>query len=233
MAITAPTAITALPAAPDPNDRATFNTRAYPWAAAQAVMVSETNAVATNVFNNATEAKTNADTVQTIADTAIAASNYKGEWSSLTGALNKPASVSHGGTFWVLSANLADVTAATPGVSASWVPVIMGSIPQLSKSVAYTFVMTDAGKHILHPSADTTARVFTIPANASVSFPIGTVLTIINQASAGVVTLAITTDTMRWSPAGTTGSRSIAANGIATAVKLTATEWIVNGMGLS
>ena len=112
-------------------------------------------------------------------------------------------------------------------------PIIMGSIPQNSKSAAYTFVITDAGKHILHPSADTTARVFTIPANASVAFPIGTVLTIINQASAGVVTLSITTDTIRWAPSGTTGSRYIAANGVATAVKLTATEWIVNGVGLT
>lgn len=229
MAITAPTPIAALPAAPDPNDRATFNARAYPWAAAQAVMVAATNAVATNVFNNATEAKNSADA----AATAIATTNYKGNWSSLTGALNMPASVSHAGTFWVLASNLANVTTATPGVSASWVPVIMGSIPQNSQSVAYTFVLTDAGKHILHPSADTTARIFTIPANASVSFPIGTVLTIINQASAGVVTLAITTDTMRWSPSGTTGSRNIAANGMATVVKITATEWFLSGMGLS
>lgn len=58
MAITAPPTITALPAAPDPNDRATFNSRAYPWAAAQAVMVTETNAVAANVYSNASQAET-------------------------------------------------------------------------------------------------------------------------------------------------------------------------------
>lgn len=178
-------------------------------------------------------AAASAATAVAIADTSLAASNYKGAWSGLAGALNKPASVSHAGTFWVLTTNLADVTTATPGVSAYWVPVIMGSIPQASQSAAYTFALTDAGKHILHPSADTTARVFTIPANSSVAFPIGTVLTIINQASAGIVTLAITTDTMRWAPSGTTGSRFIAANGVATVVKLTATEWIVNGVGLT
>lgn len=174
-----------------------------------------------------------AATAVAIADTSIAASNYKGAWAGLTGALNKPASVSHAGTFWVLTTNLTDVTADVPGVSALWVPIIMGSIPQASKSAAYTFALTDAGKHILHPSADTTARVFTIPANSAVAFPIGTVLTIINQNAAGVITLAITSDVMRWSPSGTTGSRSLAANGVATLVKLTATEWILNGTGLS
>lgn len=107
------------------------------------------------------------------------------------------------------------------------------TIPQVSRSAAYTLVLTDSGKHILHPSADTTARIFTIPSNASVAYPIGTALTFVNQASAGVVTIAISTDVMRLAGAGTTGSRTLAANGIATAIKLTATEWIISGSGLT
>ena len=107
------------------------------------------------------------------------------------------------------------------------------SIPQNIQSTAYTLVISDAGKHILHPSADTTARTFTIPANSSVAFPIGTAVTFINQNSAGVVTIAITTDTMRLAGAGTTGSRTLAANGIATAIKITSTEWIISGTGLT
>ena len=107
------------------------------------------------------------------------------------------------------------------------------NIPQNSKSAAYTLVLADAGKHILHPSADTTARTFTIPANSSVAFPIGTAITFINQNSAGVVTIAITSDTMRLSPAGTTGSRTLAANGSATCIKITSTEWIISGSGLT
>jgi len=107
------------------------------------------------------------------------------------------------------------------------------AIPQNSQSAAYELVLADAGKHILHPSADTTARTFTIPANASVAFPIGTAVTFVNQNSAGVVTIAITTDTMRLAGAGTTGSRTLAANGVATAIKLTATEWIISGVGLT
>ena len=107
------------------------------------------------------------------------------------------------------------------------------SIPQNSQSAAYTLVLSDAGKHILHPSADTTVRTFTIPANGSVAFPVGTAITFINQDSAGELTIAITTDTMRLAGDGTTGSRTLAANGIATCVKITSTEWIISGAGLT
>ena len=108
------------------------------------------------------------------------------------------------------------------------------NIPQNSQSVAYTLVLADAGKHILHPEADTTARTYTIPSNASVPYPIGTALTFVNQnGTGGIVTIAITTDTMRLAGAGTTGSRTLARNGVATALKITATEWIISGTGLT
>lgn len=106
------------------------------------------------------------------------------------------------------------------------------NIPQVSKSAAYTLVLADAGKHILHPSSDTTARTFTIPANSSVAFPIGTAITIINQNAAGVITIAITSDVMRRAGDGTTGSLTLAANGIVTLIKIATTEWIASGVGL-
>lgn len=106
-------------------------------------------------------------------------------------------------------------------------------IPQNSQSAAYTLVAADAGKHIYHPSADTTARTWTIPANGSVAFPVGTTITFVNDSSAGVITIAITTDTLVLAGAGTTGSRTLAANGIATAIKMTSTRWQINGTGLT
>ena len=106
-------------------------------------------------------------------------------------------------------------------------------IPQNSKSAAYTTVLSDSGKHIFHPSSDTTARTFTIDSNTNVAYTIGTAITFINQNGAGVVTISITTDTMRLAGAGTTGSRTLAANGVATAVKITSTEWIISGTGLT
>jgi hypothetical protein len=102
-----------------------------------------------------------------------------------------------------------------------------------SISAAYGFVLDDEDTIVLHPAADTTARTWTIPANSSVVFPIGTGLQIINQNAAGVLTIAITSDTMRLAGAGTTGSRTLAANGSARVTKITATEWIIEGTGLT
>ncbi len=102
-----------------------------------------------------------------------------------------------------------------------------------SVSAAKTFAAADANKAFIHPSADTTARTWTIPANSSVPYPLYTLITMVNQDSAGVISIAITTDTMRLAGAGTTGTRSLAANGIATAMKITSTEWLVSGVGLT
>ena len=106
------------------------------------------------------------------------------------------------------------------------------NIPINSQSAAYTLVLADAGKAILHPSTDANARTFTIPANSSVAYPVGTAISFINMTS-NVVTIAITTDTMYLSSAGTTGSRSLAQYGTATAVKMTSTTWIISGSGLT
>ena len=102
---------------------------------------------------------------------------------------------------------------------------------QNSQSAAYTLVIGDAGKQILHPAADNNARTFTIPANSSVAFPVGTVVTFINEIN--TVTIAITTDTMVLAGDGATGSRTLAADGIATAVKITSTKWMISGVGLT
>lgn len=104
--------------------------------------------------------------------------------------------------------------------------------PINSQSAAYTAVAADAGKIIFHPSTDANARTFTIPANGSVGYDTGTVLTFINMTSQ-VVTIAITTDTMYLAGTGTTGSRSLAQYGIATAVKMTSTTWLISGTGLT
>jgi len=106
-------------------------------------------------------------------------------------------------------------------------------LPQNSQSAAYTLVLADAGKNIYHPSADTTARTWTIPANSSVAFPVGTAVTFINDTSAGVITIAITTDTLVLAKDGTTVNRTLAANGMATCVKMTSTRWIISGAGLT
>jgi hypothetical protein len=106
------------------------------------------------------------------------------------------------------------------------------NIPINSQSAAYTAVLADAGKVIFHPSTDANARTFTIPANSSVAYPLGTAITFINMTSQAV-TIAITTDTMYLSSAGTTGSRTLAQYGSATAIKMTSTTWLISGSGLT
>ena len=107
------------------------------------------------------------------------------------------------------------------------------TIPQNSQAADYTLVLSDSGKHIFHPGTDGPSRTYTIPENTSVAFPIGTVVTFVNQNGAGSVLIAITSDVMRLAGVGSTGTRTLAANGVATALKIASTEWIISGTGLS
>ena len=104
-------------------------------------------------------------------------------------------------------------------------------MPGNSQTAAYTTVAADAGKVILHPITDNNARTFTIDSNANVPYPVGTVITFVNMIN--TVTIAITSDTMYLAGAGTTGSRTLAAFGVATAIKVTSTSWIISGNGLT
>lgn len=108
------------------------------------------------------------------------------------------------------------------------------NVPQNEQTGSYTLVLSDAGKHIYRASG--TAATWTIPAASSVSYPIGTVLTFINL-SATSVSIAITTDTMYLSSAGTTGTRTLAQYGYATAIKVSGVSssgvWVISGSGLT
>ena len=106
-----------------------------------------------------------------------------------------------------------------------------GVVPVNAQSVNYTAVLADAGKAIYHPIADNNARTFTIPANASVAYTIGTVISFVNLIN--TVTIAITTDTMYLAGPGTTGSRTLAAYGVCTALKVATTTWVISGTGLT
>jgi len=102
--------------------------------------------------------------------------------------------------------------------------------PLNSQSVDYTGVIGDANGTLLHASGSGT-DTFTIPANSSVAYVIGTMITFVNESS-GNLTIAITSDTMTDTD-GNTGSRTLAENGISTAIKTTATTWRISGVGMS
>lgn len=129
-----------------------------------------------------------------------------------------------------------DPTAPTPAVNDADTSIattafvdtsfLKKALPQISQSVNYTLLLTDAGKHIFHPSADTTARTFTIPANASVAFLTGTQITLVNQSAAGALTVSITSDTLIRNYTNTTGSIILSPGSAMRILKITATIWV-------
>ena len=104
-------------------------------------------------------------------------------------------------------------------------------IPQNAQTGSYTLVLGDSGKSIFHATA-AGAATYTIPANGTVAYPIGTTISIINM-STNAVTISITTDTLYLAGTGLTGSRTLALYGVATATKMTSTTWIISGSGLT
>jgi hypothetical protein len=103
-------------------------------------------------------------------------------------------------------------------------------MPQNSTATSYTLVAGDQGKHVY---VTATGQTVTVPANTSTSFPIGTTIAIIAGPSATTSTIAITSDTMYLGGTGSTGTRTLAAYGMATLVKVAATTWFISGTGLT
>jgi hypothetical protein len=61
---------------------------------------------------------------------------------------------------------------------------------------------------------------------------VGTVFIVVNINSSAL-SIAITTDTLTLANSTTTGTRTLAQNGIATCVKIAATSWLISGAGLT
>jgi hypothetical protein len=97
--------------------------------------------------------------------------------------------------------------------------------PQMSDQDDYTLTLADNGKHYYHTSGST--HTLTIPANASVAFPVGAVIAGVNENGAGNLSIAITSDTLRWGSS--TGTRTVGPNGTFSLLKVTSTVWRLTG----
>jgi len=104
------------------------------------------------------------------------------------------------------------------------------TIPQDLQTGNYTITLADAGKHIYY--ATNAAATITIPNNATTAFTTGTAVTFVNTSNTNV-TIAISTDTMYLANSGNTASRTLATYGLATALKVANTTWIISGAGLT
>ncbi|MGE8143040.1 hypothetical protein ACQKOE_13780 [Novosphingobium sp. NPDC080210] len=121
-------------------------------------------------------------------------------------------------------------TVTPPAAPAAANPGYIG-LPQVAITASRTLALSDIAKEI-YISGTTAAQTVTIPANGSVAFPIGTVIVITNDSNQNW-SIAITTDTLAWSPTLATGTRTLAAGGSATLSKKTATRWWIAGSGLT
>lgn len=102
-------------------------------------------------------------------------------------------------------------------------------IPASSQSSGstITLALTDASKRVPNTSGG-----WVIPANASVAFPVDTVIVLYNN-SASPQNISITSDTLRFAGTANTGTRALAGYGVATLMKVASTTWVISGTGVS
>lgn len=93
----------------------------------------------------------------------------------------------------------------------------------------YTFTLHDPAMFVVKQSGGA-GETWTIPANSSVPFQVGSVLEGVNNGG-GTLTIAITTDTLN-STLGT-GSRTIADGGRFRIIKTDTTAWTIEGSGIT
>jgi hypothetical protein len=102
---------------------------------------AENNALNATAQTAATTATAQASIATTQATAAQAAAAYKGEWSTLTGPLNIPATVLHLGRVWLLNANIANVASAEPGVSTAWTAIVTPQRPSIRPSLSVDWTL--------------------------------------------------------------------------------------------
>lgn len=99
------------------------------------------------------------------------------------------------------------------------------AMPQ-STNVTGTLVASDAGKHLYINTN------IIIPANSTVPFPVGTVITFIANGASITITPTVGM-TLRLVNSSNTGSRTLASHGMAGIVKVATDTWYISGNGLS
>jgi hypothetical protein len=102
--------------------------------------------------------------------------------------------------------------------------------PQVSGgATAYTLALTDAGDHVYFTGGST--ATLTVPTNASVAFPTGTTILVLNNNS-GNLTISGAGVTFQLAN-GSTGNRTVATKGMASLIKVATDTWWVTGPGVT
>jgi hypothetical protein len=131
-------------------------------------------------------------------------------------ALNITSSNSTSTTSLAVTGNTATVTSASYAIG-------YRDIPQITSFGA--LLSTDGGKHYYG------SGTITLPNNVAVPLPVGTTILIVATGATTINTAAGVT--LRLAGSALTGARSLAANGMATVIKVETNVWYINGTGIS
>ena len=105
------------------------------------------------------------------------------------------------------------------------------NIPQVSLAANSTIALTDAGKHYYTTGSSNLA--LTIANNTSVSWAVGTAITVVNGGTANILINQGTGVSMYLAGNSTAANRVLATYGMATIMNTAANVWFINGTGLT
>jgi hypothetical protein len=104
-------------------------------------------------------------------------------------------------------------------------------IPQVSFTANATLAATDAGRHYYSTLA--TANTLTIANNTSVSWSVGTAISIVNRGSGNITIAQGSGVSLYLAGNSTPANRTVTTYGMATLLNVAANVWMINGTGVS
>jgi hypothetical protein len=104
-------------------------------------------------------------------------------------------------------------------------------IPPVVLSANDTIALEDSGKHFRSTTAGNIT--LSIPTNATVAFPTGTAISIVEQAAGNILVNAISGVTLYQAGNSTAGNRVLSTYGVATLMKVDTDTWFISGTGVS
>jgi hypothetical protein len=133
------------------------------------------------------------------------------------------------GTGNILGGNLA-ISGNSATITSANYSIGYLNIPQVSFAANATIGLTDAGKHYYSTSASN--LLLTIANNTSVSWTVGTAITIVKRGTANITIAQGTGVSLYLAGNNTSGNRTMTTYGMSTLMNVAANVWMINGTGV-